>query len=319
VASHRQLRIVFFGSLGAYSAAHLDALAKVHRVVGVFTALQSTGARRLVGRMWRALAFPSDRCGIIARRHGVPRWFTDRDATDVAARMLPLDADVVCVAGYPWLLPPGVWQQPRLGALNSHGSLLPRHRGILPLFWIYYHDDKETGVSIHRVNERADAGEIVCQEVYPLPRGFPVERLSAMNTERGSRLLLKALEAVAAGDAGVHQDETKATCARMVMQGTSMVDFSWDVERVWHFLAGLFPRFIEPLHHPDLGRIPYQGVIGYERVSHSISPGSVAPGAGGWHLFCAGGIVHLASAPAFRPMKRLTLAAALEYEKLSGR
>ena len=287
------LRVVFFGSAGGYSAAHLDAIARVHRVIGVFSALQSRGARRVIGRIVRSTGFRSDPCGVIASQHGIPRWWTNRQASTVAARVASLKPDVICIAGYPWVLPASVWRQAPLGALNSHGSLLPRHRGVLPLFWIYYHDDKDTGVTVHRVNERADAGEIMCREAYPLARGFSVERLSALNAERGSRMLMKAFDAVSAGVAGIPQDDTQATHAPRVRPGASMVDFTWDVERVWHFLAGLFPRFVEPLQDQNGACVAYGAVLGYQRAPHTQLLGTVRRAQVGWYLYCEGGIVML--------------------------
>jgi methionyl-tRNA formyltransferase len=290
------LRVVFFGSAGDYSAAHLCAIAEVHRVVGFFCALQSRGARGVAGRLLRSAGLRSDPCSLVARRHGIPRWFTDRSATGVAERMSSLAPEVICIAGYPWLLPASVWRQPPLGAVNSHGSLLPRHRGILPLFWIYYHDDRETGVTVHRVSEYADAGDVICQDAFPLARGFPVEQLSALNAERGSRMLVEALDAVSAGRSGISQDEARSTRAPMVCPGRAMVDFAWDVERVWHFLAGLFPWFVEPLRDPDGTPVGYGAVLGYERARHGQTPGTVRRAGAGWHLCCEGGVVSVGPA-----------------------
>ena len=287
------LRVVFFGSAGRYSATHLTALVAAHRVVGVFCALESRGARGVIGRILRSVGARSDPCTGIARDHGIPVRFTDRKSTDLAARVSSLAPDVICVAGYPWLLPATVWRLPPLGALNSHPSLLPRHRGVLPLFWIYYHDDRTTGVTVHRLDERADAGDIICQDAYLLARGFPVEQLNTLNADRGSLVLLQALQAVSAGRSGTPQDDQQSTRAPLVAHGASMVDPAWDVERVWHFLTGLFPRFIEPLHDSDGRPVNYSGVIAYERIAHDQTIGTVRRDSTGWRLHCVGGVVTL--------------------------
>lgn len=295
MARHRQLTIAFFGGLGQFSAAHLAALARVHHVVGVFSGLQRRGARALAGRLLRAVRLRPDPCGAVARRHKIPRWYVERDAAEASRLVASLRPDVICVAGYPWLLPPDIWQRPRLGTLNSHPSLLPRHRGILPLFWIYYHDDHETGVTVHRVNERSDAGEIVRQERFPLERAFPVDCLNLLNANRGSQQLLLALDDVSGGRPGVPQDETQATRAPFVDAAAPMADFTWDVERVWHFLGGLFPRYVEPLRDLDSRPVMYGRVLGYERGGQQHPAGTVSRASVGWHLHCNGGVVHLAS------------------------
>ena len=83
----------------------------------------------------------------------------------------------------------------------------------------------------------------------------------------GASLLRSAVEALAGGRAPrVAQDERAATYAPRVRPGTPMVRFDeWDVERVWHFLAGLSPRFREPLIDRAGHPASYQAVIGFER------------------------------------------------------
>jgi methionyl-tRNA formyltransferase len=52
---------------------------------------------------------------------------------------------------------------PRRGALNLHGSLLPKYRGRCPLNWVLIHDESETGVTLHYMEEKPDRGDIVAQ------------------------------------------------------------------------------------------------------------------------------------------------------------
>ncbi len=285
------LRVAFFGSAGAYSATHLTALIAAHQVTGVFCGLESRGVRGVVGRALRSTGVRSDPCTRVAREHDIPVWFTN--GTTSLPAVSSIKPDVICVAGYPWLLPASVWQSAPLGALNSHASLLPRHRGVSPLFWIYFHDDKTTGVTIHRINDRPDAGEIVSQDVFPLARGFPVDQLNVINAERGSRLLLEAVAAVSSGASGAPQDDAGATLAPRVPPGASMLDPSWDVERVWHFLTGLFPRFVEPLRDSEGRAVEYGSQFTYERISHTHQSGTVHRDANGWRLYCASGFVSL--------------------------
>ena len=105
------------------------------------------------------------------------------DDPEIAAHVRTARPDVICIAGYPWLLRGEIIASPPALTLNVHAALLPRHRGPLPLFWIYHQDDRETGVTVHAVTDRADAGDIFDQERFPLPRGFPVEQLNRQNAE----------------------------------------------------------------------------------------------------------------------------------------
>jgi methionyl-tRNA formyltransferase len=216
---------------------------------------------------------------------------------DIASQLRELRPDLMCIAGYPWILPIDLLTVPPLGTINLHPALLPRHRGLLPLFWIYYRDDRTTGVTVHRATAEADAGGILGQVSFPLERGFPVEELNRLNGRRAAEVLGPVLRNLAVGRAEARpQDDAVATAAPRVRPGTPMVAFeSWDVERVWHFLAGLFPRFEEPLTGEDGAPIRYAAVRGYRREAHGRPPGTVGQAAGGYDLYCLGGSVHLAA------------------------
>lgn len=281
------LRIAFFGTNGLLSSRALEALSTEHRVVAVIHP-----ARRSGGLLARARHVLRDLVG------GRPPSWTARSGDDpaIAQRLAELRPDLVCIAGYPWILPSHLYSAVPLGAINVHGSLLPRHRGILPLLWIYYHDDRSTGVTVHQVTARADAGDILAQQSFPLERGFPVEELNRFNAARGAALLRDSVRAVATGQTAPRpQVEAEASPAPMVRPGSAMVDFErWPVERVWHFLAGLYPRFTEPLTTADGEAASYAGVLGFQGASPDGAPGSVSADGAEWRLQCLDGWVRLA-------------------------
>jgi methionyl-tRNA formyltransferase len=285
------LRVAFFGSDGEFSGRSLAGVAARHAVVAI---VAPPAPRRTLLSLLRSL-----RGGprfSLARLARAPMYHAASGNDTVAlAAISDTRPDVICIAGYPWLIPPDVFLKPRLGAVNLHGSLLPRHRGILPLFWIYHHDDRDTGVTVHRVTERADAGAILGQDSFALPRGLPVDSLNSMNAERGGALLAATLDALVRGSVAERvQDERLATPAPRVVGGVSMVDFEhWGVERVWHFLAGLYPHFQEPLVDGAGGLVRYRGVRGFRSERHDRSPGHVERTARGSALYCRDGIVEL--------------------------
>jgi len=297
------MRIVFFGVDGTLSPPALTAIATHHQLVGVVrpAPVQSAAPPRtprfLLGAAARALGLrrPGSLAGT-ARAAGAPLWPARAgDDPDIDAAVRRVRPDVICIAGYPWLLRGDIVANPPAMTLNVHAALLPRHRGPLPLFWIYHADDRETGVTVHEVTDRADAGAILAQESFPLPRGFPVDALNRMNADRGAQLLGQVLADLAQGKTTARpQDEGAATLAPRVAAGSRMIDFEhWDVERVWHFCAGLFPRFVEPLTTADGAAIRSGGVLGYDTSPTGHRPGSVTPAPHGYDLHCRGGTVRL--------------------------
>lgn len=293
------MRIAFLGEDGAISRQALAALVGRHEVVAVIGARSSptslaAKARRAGRRVLEWAGLRTNALADLARAAGAAWHVADSRGAPLDEWVARANADVICSAAYPWMIPEPVLRRPPLGAVNVHGSLLPRHRGVLPLFWVYYCDDREAGVTVHRMNARADTGPILAQEAFALPRGLPVSELNDRNAALGGRLVLSALDAVAGGVAGLTQDETRATRAPWVAQGQRMVDFDhWDAERVWHFLSGLSPYFREPLSTATNDAVQYTRVTGWHAEDHRRQVGTIERGDRGWLLFCRKGVVEL--------------------------
>jgi methionyl-tRNA formyltransferase len=296
--SRSALRVAFFGSAARFSALALEALAARHRVTIAITA--EPFWRRLRRSIARAAGLrPASPLREIARRFGIPVAFasntSDGSLEDALRRHQP---DLICIAIYPKLLGPSTLGIAPLGAINAHASLLPRHRGPLPIFWTYFTDDREAGVTIHHANERFDCGDIILQERKVLPRCYPAAQLDMDLAGSAAQLLAEAVERIAARDAPrSRQIEADATQAPRISDGTRMVRFDeWDSERVWHFLGGLAPRYREPLADERGRPVLYDTVPGYQTARSSHPAGTIETVADGWKLYCRDGIVMLSSA-----------------------
>ena len=157
-------RTVFIGS-GGFGRPALDALNDHDDVelVGVVTA-----PPRPAGRRGRSTSTPIHDA---ARDLGVssiqtPARLRAADATDA---VLDLEPELLVLADYGQIVPPALLEVP-LGALNLHPSLLPRHRGATPIPATILAGDKETGVTLMRMDEGLDTGPIVAQHRVPLQR-----------------------------------------------------------------------------------------------------------------------------------------------------
>ncbi|MBK9525070.1 MAG: hypothetical protein IPO39_10020 [Bacteroidetes bacterium] len=88
---------------------------------------------------------------------------------------------------------------PRLGVINRHNALLPKNRGRLTPFWVLYRREKETGVSIHFVEEGIDSGDIIVQEKYSVQPADTFNSLVKKNYKIAPKAMLKALSLLEAG------------------------------------------------------------------------------------------------------------------------
>jgi methionyl-tRNA formyltransferase len=87
---------------------------------------------------------------------------------EIAPILAAVSPDLVVCMGFPWKVPPDALAVPPLGWLNGHPSLLPRHRGPVPVAWAIRNGDEEIGVTFHRMDATLDTGPIVAQRAVPM-------------------------------------------------------------------------------------------------------------------------------------------------------
>ena len=105
----------------------------------------------------------------VALECGIPTCTpADPNAADVVARVKALAPDFLFSFYYRMLLAAPLLAVPGRGALNMHGSLLPRYRGRAPVNWAVLHGERETGATLHYMTPKADAGDIVAQSRVPI-------------------------------------------------------------------------------------------------------------------------------------------------------
>lgn len=101
---------------------------------------------------------------------------------------------------------------PSIGVINRHNALLPRNRGRLTPFWVLYKKEKETGVSIHFVNEGIDSGDIIVQERFSIKENDTFNSIVEKNYQIAPLAMLKALEILERGEFQlIENDDEQAT------------------------------------------------------------------------------------------------------------
>ncbi|WP_248798591.1 bifunctional UDP-4-amino-4-deoxy-L-arabinose formyltransferase/UDP-glucuronic acid oxidase ArnA [Pseudomonas sp. MWU13-2105] len=127
-------------------------------------------------------------------------------------RIAKLSPDYIFSFYYRNLLSEELLATAKNGAFNLHGSLLPRYRGRAPANWVLVNGESETGVTLHRMVKRADAGGILAQNRVAIDRADTALTLHTKLRESAASLLSEALPQLAAGKLSeTAQDESKAT------------------------------------------------------------------------------------------------------------
>ncbi len=149
----------------------------------------------------------------LADAHDVPVFAPDSVNTpEWIDRIAAWQPDFLFSFYYRKILPKDVLAIPRRGALNLHGSLLPRYRGRCPVNWVLIHDERETGVTLHYMEEKPDRGDIVAQRAVPIADDDTALTVFRKLTEAAAALIGKTYPLLCAGTAPrVPQDHTQAS------------------------------------------------------------------------------------------------------------
>lgn len=187
-----KLRLGFFGA-PEFSVAALRALKNAgHAVARVYTR-----PPRPAGRGQSEQKSPVHRAALEMGLE-VAHPASLRDA-DVQRDFAALKLDAAVVVAYGLILPKPMLDAPRLGCVNIHASLLPRWRGAAPIQRAILAGDKESGVTIMRMDEGLDTGPILLHRAFHLEPGETAGTLHDKLAELGAHLVLVALEGLAAG------------------------------------------------------------------------------------------------------------------------
>ena len=149
-----------------------------------------------------------------ARKAGLPVLRPPSvNAPDVVAAIAGLAPDFLFSFYFREIIGPDLLGLARRGALNLHGSLLPRYRGRCPVNWVLIHGERETGVTLHYMEAKPDRGDIVAQRAVPIADDDTALSLNRKLGEAARALLRATYPLLAAGTAPrIPQDHARATC-----------------------------------------------------------------------------------------------------------
>jgi methionyl-tRNA formyltransferase len=145
----------------------------------------------------------------------------DPATVDSVAALRP---DLIVVAGFSRILRDDVIRIPSRGCINVHPSLLPRYRGPNPIYWVLANGEKETGVTVHYVDEGIDTGDVIAQRPVRIIGGDDERSLFARCVDESARLLTDVLRRFEDGPVpGAPQDAQVATYFPHPPRGASIL------------------------------------------------------------------------------------------------
>lgn len=244
----QKTRIAFMGT-PEFAAHILQALLQIpYDVVAVYTQ-----PPRPVGRGYKVTPSPVQN---VAEAHKIPVFTPSSLKTEEAqTAWKSLDLDIAVVAAYGLILPKAILEAPRWGCVNVHASLLPRWRGAAPIQRALLSGDTETGVTIMKMDEGLDTGDMLLMEKTPISQTTTAAQLHDALSHLGTEALLKALPLYLSGNLQpIPQPQIGITYAEKLSKEEGELD--------WTLPASLLERKIRALN-------PWPGTwfdIGQDRI-----------------------------------------------------
>ena len=234
------MRVVFFGT-PQFAVPSLKALlssgAHSCELVGVITQPD-----RPVGRGMKVTPTPVK---VVALEAGLDVFQPRRLRNNPEARVYLREKDpqLIVVAAFGQLLPIDVLGFSPWGSINVHPSLLPRYRGAAPVIHAVLNGDKITGVTIMKLDEGMDTGEILSQTEMILPENTSGGELEEILAHRGAELLVETIPRYLAGEIQPRaQEHEKSSSAPRVKKEEARVDWSLSAAEVHNRIRAFNPR-----------------------------------------------------------------------------
>jgi methionyl-tRNA formyltransferase len=169
------------------------------------------------------------------------------------AELAALEPDLIIVACYPRLIPPPITDAARIAALNIHPSLLPRHRGPDPLFWTFHAGDDVSGITIHHLSGRFDAGDILLQEATNIHADESLPDLEQRLARLAAQQVVRLISGLPSLPLPRSQDSARATTEPWPTESDRTIDATWSVRLARRFIAGVASSH-GPLFWQDNGK-----------------------------------------------------------------
>ena len=229
------MRIVFMGTPDFASASLKKLIDEKFDVVGVFTQPDKPK-----GRGMELCASPVKE---LALENNLPVFQPAkmRDGTALA-QIKALEPDILVVVAYGRILPDDILAVPKYGAINVHGSLLPKYRGAAPIQWAVLNGDKITGVTTMYLASEMDTGDIIYTAETEIGEYETSGELFDRLKDMGAELLVKTLRDIDAGTAPrAPQDHSKASYVTMLDKSICPIDWNKTPREVLKHIYGLQP------------------------------------------------------------------------------
>ena len=179
-----------------------------------------------------------------ALKHGIPVYQPKKVRDPEFVETLKgLNPDVIIVAAFGQIIPKTILDMPQFGCINIHASLLPKYRGAAPIQQAVIDGEKESGVTIMRMGEGLDTGDMISRIVVPLDKDETGGSLFDKLAQKGAELLVQTLPSILDGTAVYEKqpEESPTPYAGMITKQQGLMDFNKSAAELERLVRGMNP------------------------------------------------------------------------------
>lgn len=278
------MKVIFMGT-PEFAVPTLQALldSTKHEVVAVFT--QSPKEK---GRSLNEISSPVQQ---LAEKYQLPVYHPKTLKNIEALELInSINADVIVVVAYGFIIPKEILNNKRYGSLNIHPSLLPKYRGAAPLQRTIINGEKVSGVCIIQMDEGVDTGDILMQVNTTLHSKITLPELHDQYAKIGSELLLKVLNNIE-NLPRIKQDTNCASYAKKLTKLDGKINWQEDAYQIDCKIRGMNPW---PGTYFEYNNKVIKVIESdYEETEHNLTPGTIIKNNKSLKVACGNGVLNI--------------------------
>ncbi len=229
------MKIVFFGTSEFAMLVLHRLIASKHKVLALVTQPD-----RQKGRHLKVSPPPAK---VLAQSKDIPVYQPDNASSKPSIDYLKkLNADLFVVVAFGQILEKEVLKIPKIYPVNVHGSLLPKYRGAAPTNWAIINGDRTSGVTIIKMSEKMDEGDIILKKEIAVDKEDTNITLNERLSYLGSEALTEALGLIESDKVKfIKQDDAAATYAPKLKKEDGLIDWNEEAIKIYNKVRGLLP------------------------------------------------------------------------------
>jgi len=262
------MRIVFFGSPKT-AIPSLKALLKA----GHFIPLIITQPDRPSGRGRKLKSCPVKKYAEKSKIPVIQPKIIRKDTNSLNV-LKKINPDLNVVVAYGQIIPSEIIYLPKYDSINIHFSCLPKYRGASPVQWALLNGENKTGITIFRLNEKMDQGDILAKKIVPINPEENSMELEARLAEIGADFLVETLDQIK-DIKPIPQDHTKATYAPLIKKKDGKISWEKDSESIHNQVRAFnsWPSSFTTLNNKRLKILKTKNMK--EKTEKLASPGEI--------------------------------------------